>query len=470
MRPEQGSTRCARVLGRLALVALAGAAAGAQDETRWAGHWEGSIEIPNAPLAVKVDLAQADGAWTGTIDIPAQSAVGLPLAGLRIDGETVEFAIADVPGNPTFKGRGSDAGIAGTFSQGGVDFPFALTRDAVAGPSRPQTPQPPFPYSSEDAAFTNGDVHLAGTLTVPAGEPPFPAVLLVSGSGLQNRDQELFGHKPFWVLADHLSRAGIAVLRVDDAGAGESSAHPQSPTTADFAADAGAAVEHLKKDARISSIGLLGHSEGGAIATLLASRRDDVAFAVLLAAPGVEGAALMRKQNERIFAAVGIVGERRDALLELLDELFAALVSDESDAQLRPQVESVVRRQMAANGIAAEQQDDAQVQAAVASALNPWMRHFLRLDPRPALLATKVPVLALNGALDVQVDAEQNLGAIRDALREGGNDNATVRSLPGLNHLFQRAQTGLIDEYGRIEETISPEVLDLIRDWILAQQ
>ncbi len=470
MRPEQGSARCARVLGRLALVALAGAAAGAQDETRWAGHWEGSIEIPNAPLAVKVDLAQADDVWTGTIDIPAQSAVGLPLADLRIDGETVEFAIADVPGNPTFRGRGSDAGIAGTFSQGGVDFPFALTRNAVAGPSRPQTPKPPFPYSSEDAAFTNGDVRLAGTLTVPAGEPPFPAVLLVSGSGLQNRDQELFGHKPFWVLADHLSRAGIAVLRVDDAGAGESSAHPQPPTTADFAADASAAVEHLKKDARISNIGLLGHSEGGAIATLLASRRDDVAFAVLLAAPGVEGAALMRKQNERIFAAVGIVGERRDALLKLLDELFAALVSDQSDAQLRPQVESVVRRQMAANGIAAEQQDDAQVQAAVASALNPWMRHFLRLDPRPALLATKVPVLALNGALDVQVDAEQNLGAIRDALREGGNDNATVRSLPGLNHLFQQAQTGLIDEYVRIEETISPEVLDLIRDWMLAQQ
>ena len=350
-------------------------------------------------------------------------------------------------------------------------IPPAQAQDGLGAPepSRPQMPKPPFPYASEEVRFEAGPVSLAGTLTIPEGEPPFPAVLLISGSGQQNRDQELFGHKPFWVLADYLSRAGIAVLRVDDAGTGESTPHPQPPTSLDFVADAAAAVDFLKADPRIRSIGLIGHSEGGAIAPILASRRSDIAFLVLLAAPGVPGAELMRRQNERIFAAAGIAGEQRDALLGLIDQLFDILTAeDASEEQTRRGVENIIRQQLAANGVPANRQDPAQVRQAADQAMNPWMRYFLKLDPRPALEATTAPVLALNGDLDVQVDAEQNLDAIAAALAAGGNEDVTVRRFAHLNHLFQHAETGLVEEYAIIDETIAPEVLTLVRDWILA--
>ena len=436
-----------------------------------AGHWEGQIEIPGQPLTVMVDLAESAGEWAGTIDIPAQGAKALPLHRIALgEGSGVTFAIQGVPGDPTFSGHLENGAIRGQFSQGGGVFPFTLGREAAPQPRRPQEPKAPFPYANEEVQFAAGPVRLAGTLTIPQGQAPFPAVLLISGSGLQNRDQELFGHKPFWVLADHLARAGIAVLRVDDAGAGNSTPHPQPPTTADFAADAAAAVDFLKDDARMSAIGLVGHSEGGAIAPMLASRRADVAFVVLLAAPGVPGAELMRQQNKRIFAAAGIGGEQREVLLGLIDQLFGILADeDASEDEVRQGVESVIRQQMAANGVPTDRQDAAQVRQAVEQALNPWLRYFLKLDPRPALAATKVPVLALNGDLDVQVDAEQNLDAIATALNEGGNEDVTVRRLAGLNHLFQPAKTGLVDEYANIETTMAPAVLDLVRDWVLAR-
>ena len=269
------------------------------------------------------------------------------------------------------------------------------------------------------------------------------------------------------MLADHLTRAGIAVLRVDDAGAGESTAHATPPTIREFAADAAAAVDFLQGDPRIGSVGLVGHSEGGVIAPMLASSRSDIAFIVLLAAPGVPGDELMRRQNERIYAAAGFPDERGERLLALLDRLFAVLKSDAPTAEAMPDVEQIVREQMVVNGLPPPEQQDDQVTAAAAQALTPGMRDFLRYDPRPALAATRVPVLALNGELDVQVDAEQNLPAIRAALEGAGNPDVDIHRLPGLNHLFQTAATGLPNEYGVIEETIAPPVLDLIRDWVL---
>ena len=437
------------------------------------GRWEGHIEIPGAPLQVKVVLEQDADAWQGTIDIPAQGAVGLPLSGISVgraddDGRPVEFAIRGVPGRPTFRGHLDGGEIRGSFEQGGATFPFRLGREAVAL-TRPQEPRPPFPYASEDVRFESGSVRLAGTLTVPAGEGPFPAVLLISGSGLQDRDQTLFGHKPFWVLADHLGRAGIAVLRVDDAGAGESEAHPTPPTLDDSGADASAGVDFLRADTRIGTVGLIGHSEGGVVAPLLASRRDDIDFVVLLAAPGVPGDELMRRQNERIYAALGFPADRRERLLVLLDRLFAILKSDAPAAEATPEVEAIVREQMEANGVPPSDQQDTQVSAAAAQALAPAMRALLRHDPRPALVRTRVPVLALNGERDVQVDADQNLPAIRAALAEAGNGDVETHRLPGLNHMFQTAASGLPNEYGAIEETMAPAVLDGIRDWVLAR-
>ena len=441
-------------------------------EDRVAGHWEGHIEIPGQPLAVKVDLAIDESDWHGTIDIPAQGAKGLPLSEIHIaeegKGMRVTFSIRDVPGNPTFDGTLQDGVINGTFSQGGVTFGFRLSREVVPGPVRPQEPKPPFPYQIEEVEFQNGDINLAGTLTVPQGDGPFPVVLLISGSGLQDRDETVFGHKPFWVLADYLSRAGIAVLRVDDPGIGKSGPHPEPPTTADFATDVEAGVAFLKGDDRIGTVGLIGHSEGGIIAAIVASRRDDIGFVVLIAGPGVPGAELLLKQNERIFDGMGIVGERKETLLTLLDRLFTTLTSDMTEDEMRQQVDEIVRKQFEINGVPPAQQDETQVQAAVEQVLNPWMRYFLAFDPRPALEAIRVPILALNGELDVQVDAEQNLTAIDAALEKGGNHNVTLHRLPKHNHLFQRAKTGLINEYAVIEETLSPEVLDLIRDWVVS--
>ena len=441
-------------------------------EDRVAGHWEGHIEIPGQPIAVKVDLAIDESDWRGTIDIPAQGAKGLPLSEIYIaeegEGMRVKFSIRGVPGNPTFDGTLQDGVINGTFSQGGVTFGFRLSREIVSGPVRPQEPKPPFPYQIEEVKFQNGPINLAGTLTLPPGNGPFPAVLLISGSGLQDRDETVFGHKPFWVLADHLSRTGIAVLRVDDPGIGKSAPHPEPPTTADFATDVEAGVTFLKRDDRIGTVGLIGHSEGGIIAAIVASRRDDIGFVVLMAGPGVPGAELLLKQNERIFDGMGIVGERKETLLTLLDRLFTTLTSDMTEDEMRQQVDEIVRKQFEINGVPPAQQDETQVQAAVEQVLNPWMRYFLAFDPRPALEATRVPVLALNGELDVQVDAEQNLTAIDAAIEKGGNHNVTLHRLPKHNHLFQRAKTGLVNEYAVIEETISPEVLDLIRDWVVS--
>ena len=455
----------------IAVLIHSGVSAQAQDEI--AGVWHGEIKIPGQPLAIKVVLTRADADWTGTIDIPAQGAKNLPLVGIKVEpyeeDTRVTFAMHGVPGNPTFEGRlQSDGIILGTFSQGGARLEFQLSRD-ITGPARPQNPKAPFPYQVEEARFKHNSINFAGTLTIPAGAGPFPAVLLISGSGPQNRDSEIFGHKPFLVIADHLTRAGIAVLRIDDPGVGGSTAHPQPPTAADFADNAIAAIDFLKRDSRINpdQIGLIGHSEGGIVAPLATSREEGIAFVILLAAPGVPGDEMMRKQNERILDAAGIAGEQKEIRLALVDQLFAALTSDLPEAEVRRKVEEVVRRQFETNGIPCTQQDETQVRMAVEQAISPGMRYLLAYDPRPALEKISVPVLTLNGELDTQVDAGQNLVAIAAALEKGGNSNVTIHRLPGLNHLFQHARTGLVGEYGVIEETISPEVLDLIRDWIL---
>ncbi len=442
-------------------------------ENRVTGHWEGQIEIPGQPIAVKVDLTRTDNEWTGTIDIPTQGANDLLLSDIHVgeedDSVHVKFSIRNIPGNPTFDGKLQAGAMSGTFSQGGSTFRFRLSRERVKGPERPQEPKPPFPYKIEEVTFQNGAVNLAGTLTLPQGDRTFPAVLLISGSGLQDRDETLVGHKPFWVLADHLRRADIAVLRVDDPGIGKSTPHPKLPTTADFATDVEAGVAFLKQDDRIGTIGLIGHSEGGLIAAIVASRSNDVSFIVLMAGPGVPGAELLRKQNERIFDAAGIAIERKQNLLMLLDQLFTILTSEDMAADERRQgVEEIVRSQLEVNGVPPAKQDEGQVQALVEQSLTPWMRYFLTFDPRPAFEKIRIPVLALNGELDVQVDAEQNLTAIAEALEKGGNQDVTVHRLPKHNHLFQRAHTGLVNEYGAIEETLSPVVLDLIRDWILS--
>jgi len=460
----------------VSLVVLLSPVAGAQTAapaapSPFAGHWEGAIQIPTGELQVMMDLTPAEGGWKGSIDIPQQGAKGLPLDKITVDGDHARFSIAGVPGDPTFDGEAKNGAIRGTFTQGQASLPFHLGRDAVKPPRRPQEPQPPFPYPEEEVTYQNGGVRLAGTLTLPPGSGPFPAVLLITGSGAQNRNEELLGHKPFLVLADHLTRAGIAVLRVDDRGVAGSTGDSNA-TSADFAEDALAGVRFLKGHARIAKdrIGLLGHSEGGLIAPLAASRSTDVAFIILFAGSGVPGFELLPAQVEALNLAGGMSAVQARKEGELTRAAVGLVRAEKDDDALRTKLTKLIQD----HPDAVSPQDLAAVggmEAFIAQQMkffsNPWARFFLDYDPRPALRKVRVPVLAVNGELDKQVLVDQNLPAIERALREGKNPDVTVRRMPGLNHLFQTATTGSTTEYAQIEETMSPAVLDLVTRWIL---
>lgn len=455
-------------------LALAAAARAESPVPGAAGHWEGAIVLPGQELGIKVDLAGEGGAWSGTIDIPMQGATGLPLEHVRAAGDSVVFAIAKIPGAPTFHGLLADGRLSGDFTQNGMTFPFHLGREAAAAPERPQEPKPPFPYRCEEVTYRNGDVVLAGTLTLPEGPGPFPAAVLLTGSGAQNRDEELFAHKPFLVLADHLTRAGVAVLRADDRGVGGSTGSVSLSTTADFAQDAlaGVALLRARPDIDGGCVGLIGHSEGGIAAPLAAARAPEaVDFVVLLAGTGVPLGEVILRQAELIMKAGGTDS------LTIADELAQTrLALDRLDAgadsaTIRADLEQLVLAQQAAHPERAQEPAALKsvLDAAVSGMITPWFRYAAALDPREALRRVRCPVLAINGGRDLQVDPDQNLTEIERALREGGNPDLTIRRLPGLNHLLQTSATGHPSEYGQITETMNPAALDAVRDWILAR-
>ncbi len=457
------------------IICLAFAASARAETPTAAGHWEGAIELPGTPLTVLVDLRFADGAWQGTTDIPLQGAKGLALTSIRAAGDSLSFVIDKIPGAPTFRGVISGDAVAGQFTQGGQSFPFHLGREKMAGPKRPQEPRPPFPYLVEEVGFENGDVHLAATLTLPTGQGPFPAAVLITGSGAENRDEELFGHKPFLVLADALTRAGIAVLRADDRGVGGSSGTVSGSTTSDFADDALAGLRYLKTRAEIAPacIGLIGHSEGGIAGPMAAARApQDVAFVVMLAGTGVPLDEVILRQTELLMRAGG-ASPADIAAQTAQTKLIVDLVKSGADSTtVRAAVLAQIEAQLADlpdSARAAAGDTDVQADAIMQGTLNPWFRYAVSLDPRVALRQVKCPVLALNGTLDLQVDPEQNLPEIERALREGGNRDVTIQRLPGLNHLFQAATSGGVAEYGAIEETMNPAALGAVRDWILAR-
>jgi pimeloyl-ACP methyl ester carboxylesterase len=433
------------------------------------------IQIPGHDLLVKIDLASVEGAWKGTIDIPEQGAKALALEKIAVEGDHVRFAITGVPGAPTFDGKLENDKIAGTFTQGGGSIPFHLGRETVQAARRPQDPVPPFPYQEEEVAYQNGDIHLAGTLTLPQGAGPFPAVVLITGSGAQNRNEELLGHRPFLVLADHLSRNGIAVLRVDDRGVGGSTGTVSGSTTSDFAGDVLAGVAFLKQHANhahiaADRIGLIGHSEGGVIAPLAASRSKDVAFIVLMAGTGVPGYDILPGQVEAIDVSSGQSADKAKREADVTRAALDLVRAEKDDATLRAKLKKLFEEHKDALDAGDLQQAgslDAFVDQQAKSIGSPWFRYFLDYDPRPALRQVKVPVLALNGELDRQVLPDQNLPGIEQALREGKNPDVTVRRLPGLNHLFQTATTGSPTEYASIQETMSPTALDTMTHWIL---
>ncbi len=447
------------------------ASATAPSPPELAGHWEGAIATVTGDLVVRVDLEAGPQGWSGTIDIPQQGADDLPLASIAVEGNAIRFAIAGVAGEPTFDGTFQDGEIRGTFTQTGSRLPFRLGREPLAGPARPQQPAPPHPYRLDEIRFASGAVELAGTLSLPPGAGPHPAVVLLSGSGPQDRDGEILGHRPLAVLADALTRRGIAVLRCDDRGVGGSSGSLATATTADLAQDALAAVAWLRGrgDLAAARIGLVGHSEGGVVAAIAASRSSEVGFAVLLATPGVPGRLLLPLQVRRLGEAGGAsagVVERQVALVEEGLELVAR----ESDRErLRAGLLAVARRQLELLGGAAGASPEAlesAVEREVEQLLTPWFRFFVTYDPTEALVRVRVPVLVVAGGRDLQVPPDQNLPPIVAALEAAGNREVTVHRLAGLNHLLQPATTGLPAEYYGIEETMAPEVLTLVGEWV----
>ena len=431
------------------------------------GRWSGAIETPGTALEVIVELRFADDLWSGAIDIPAQAVKGQPLEDIDIGPAAATFTIAGIPGQPTFHGTVADSVLSGTFSQLGQTFPFRLARRTAAAPERPQEPRPPFPYRVEEVTVANHGITLAGTLTLPEGDGPFPAAVLITGSGGQDRNEEIFGHKPFLVLADHLTRAGIAVLRLDDRGVGQSTGSQTGATSETFAGDIQQAVYFLQGWREIDphAVGLIGHSEGGLIAPMIAARSVAVAFIVLLAGPGVPGDEILLHQQELQLRLGGATDEQIAAVIPAYRRLIDRVKIGAGVRELERLSREVALTEFDTDTLDADQREIADTQAKqLASA---WYRFFIGYDPRPVLAEVEVPVLALFGEKDVQVDPRQNAAPLREALARGGNPDVTVEVLPGLNHLFQTADTGNVSEYYTIQETMSPAVLDLITSWIL---
>lgn len=451
----------------------------AQDGPNLAGSWVGTLDVGVKLRLVFNVQATEDGGFAATLDSPDQGARGIPISAVIVDGSSVRFEVSAIAGTYAGTLDASANRLEGTWSQGGMSLPLSLERgDEPEAPKRPQEPKPPYPYRSEDVQFANGEagITLAGTFTTPAGDGPFPAVALVTGSGPQDRNEELLEHKPFLVLADHLTRSGIAVLRYDDRGVGGSTGDFPSATSRDFASDALSAIAWLRTrpEVRPDGIGLVGHSEGGLVAPMAAIESTDIAFLVLLAAPGLDGRDIVLLQSTLIGRAEGVETTRLEANAKRQAAYFDIVENEPDTARASASLKALMTADLAAMSEAERTESgltggntDALIDRQVAQVNSPWFRYFLSYDPLPALRKVTVPVLALNGTLDLQVPWQENLDAIVGALREAGNADVTALPLEGLNHLFQTATTGSPTEYGQIEETIAPQALDTISGWIL---
>lgn len=438
------------------------------------GRWEGAIVVVETELRISVTFETTDEGLTAKIDIPQQGAIGLALTNVVYDPPKVHFELPAGPGLAVFDGELRGDTIAGEMTQAGVTGEFSLRRAEVQEKEPPA--EAPIPYLEEEVRFQNGEIVLAGTLTLPPTGGPHPAVIMITGSGPQNRDEELLGFKPFRLIADHLARKRIATFRYDDRGVGGSTGSVFESTTEEFAGDVLAAVRFLQGRADVDpkQIGLLGHSEGGIVASLASSRCDDVAFIILLASPGVSGEELLYAQGDAILRANGASEAQIEAQKNFQRALFRALRSGEGwdsvEQDLRTQVRGGLDLMPTEQRAAITDVDayvEATVKAQLAQARSPWFRFYLDCDPVPALEKLRVPVLAVFGELDLQVPPSANRGPIVRALQAGASQDYTVRVLPAANHLFQAANTGSPSEYSTLEKEFVPGFLELVTGWIV---
>ena len=444
----------------------------AQDVT---GQWNGVLSVQGMNLRLVFNISQTADGYKSTMDSPDQGATGIPVAATTFDGTNLSLTVPNI--GMSYEGAFKTDSIVGTFKQGAFSVPMTLKRTPVEVKPliRPQEPKPPYPYRSEEITFENKTavgVTLAGTLTMPETGSNFTAVILITGSGAQDRNQEIMGHKPFLVIADYLTRNGIAVLCYDDRGFAQSTGDIRTATTADFATDVESAIAYLKTRNEINpqKIGLMGHSEGGVIAPMVAARSEDVAFIIMLAGTGMRGDAVLLQQCELINRASGMSEEMIAATCGINAKIINRIINAKGDVsqeeitglltELKSDIEAITPEGVTTDDF---------IKLATEQASSPWVQYFMRYDPVPALEKVKCPVLALNGSKDLQVPAKENLEAISAALKKGGNKNITTKEYRGLNHLFQECTTGSPDEYATIEQTFSPEVLKDLGDWMLTR-
>lgn len=454
-----------KIIFRLAFF-LATVITSAQDIS---GTWKGDLKIQGMELPLAFNISEENGTYTTTMDSPQQGAFGIPTNGTTFKDNVL--TILQTQSGIEYTATFADGAFKGIFKQGGQELPLNLIKGEAAKKDKPQDPKKPYPYSSEDITFENanaGNIKLAGILTLPKDVKNPPVVILITGSGPQNRNQELLGHKPFLVLSDHLTRQGIAVLRYDDRGTAESKGDFSTATSFDFASDVEAAMTYLQTRSDVvdvNKIGLVGHSEGGLIAPIVAARNKNVAFCVLLAGPGVGGKEVLLTQGKRAaelegYPAIDIANSQ-----EISAKVFDISANYKGEAS--KQEIAVLFQELKAK-ITFEKAKQEFTELAMKQQLemitSPWMRTFLGYDPQTSLQKVNCPVLAVNGEKDFQVISKLNLDAIEKGLKN--NKDVTIKQFKDLNHLFQTSETGALSEYAQIEETFAPIALHFVSAWI----
>lgn len=442
------------------------------------GIWVGTLKSFGVEVEIVFKISEkSENKFAATMDIPFQRAQEKPVDKVTFQNGNLRLEMKSMWA--TFEGciKNNFSTVEGQWKQAGQSIPLVLRRVNEAPKlHRPQEPKKPYPYKEEEVTYKNkkAGVKLAGTLTYPQSKDPFPAVLIVSGSGMQDRNGAVFGHRPFLVLADYLTRQGIAVLRMDDrgmGGSGGSMATFLQNTSEDFMGDVLAGIEYLKsrKEINPKEIGLIGHSEGGIIAPMVAVQSPDVAFIVLMAGTGLMAEEVLYSQNELLLRSVGASDKVLAARRAGLKQTFDVLKHEKDDTAARIKIRKIARGELAKMSEKEKEAvgvSEAMIELQIQMLLSPWFRFFLTHDPKTTLMNVKCPVLAIIGEKDLQVSSKENLEAIEEALKAVGNKHYTIKELPNLNHLFQTAETSALTEYTKIEETISPTALKLIADWI----
>ncbi len=461
---------------RISLLILSGIISLAVSGQEITGQWNGILKVQGIQLRLVFHIEKTDTGYSATMDSPDQGVNGIPVTSVTFEQATITLIIPSA--KIEYDGvLGEDNIILGTFRQAGQSFPLNLSKEIVEKEKlvRPQEPLKPYPYYEEEITFRNerAGIDLAGTLTLPKKDGVYPAVILISGSGPQNRDEELLGHKPFLVLSDYLTRNGIAVLRFDDRGTAASKGDFATATTVDFSTDVQAALDYLLKRKEINhkQIGLIGHSEGGIVAPIVAASSKDVAFIVLMAGTGIPGDQLLLLQQELIGRASGVSEEELEKNKVFNQGAFDMVIHSTDDEQLKKDLTEYIKQGFAEHPeeIPEGMTSDENAAMHANQLVSPWMQYFIKYNPALILEKVKCPVLAINGEKDLQVPPKENLGPIAAALKKGGNKKVTTKELPGLNHLFQECTTGSPDEYAVIEQTMSPVALSEILKWIQEQ-